>query len=99
MTLYELFREKCTLCHKLSRPIYSTYATPEEWSHYVKRMMFRPGSNIGTGASKKIYTFLVYDSSIRKKALLEQKLAQLTPEARAVQVAKIKEIVQQAEGK
>src|SRR5208337_1791751 len=36
---YEVFSTKCTQCHKLSRPINSDYAMPEEWSRYVKRMM------------------------------------------------------------
>src|SRR5689334_19717815 len=31
---YEVFSTKCTQCHKLSRPINSDYAMPEEWSRY-----------------------------------------------------------------
>ena len=88
---YEVFREKCSLCHKLSRPINSDYALPDEWSRYVKRMMYKPGSNISAGAGKKIYTFLVYDSAVRKKAMVEEKLAKLGAEQRAAEEAKIKE--------
>jgi hypothetical protein len=88
---YEVFREKCALCHKLSRPINSDYALPGEWSRYVKRMMFKPGSNISAGAGKKIYTFLAYDSAVRKKAMVDAKLAKLSAEERAVEEAKIKE--------
>src|SRR6516165_9179719 len=72
---YEVFSQKCTQCHKLSRPINSDYALPDEWSRYVKRMMHKPGSGIGATESKKIYEFLVYDSSIRKKAMVDEKLA------------------------
>src|SRR5215472_655431 len=68
---YEVFSTKCTQCHKLSRPINSDYATPEEWSRYIKRMMHKPGSGIGNADGKKIYEFLVYDSSIRKKAMVD----------------------------
>src|ERR1035441_5250310 len=46
---YEVFSSKCSQCHKLSRPINSDYALPEEWSRYIKRMMHKPGSGISTG--------------------------------------------------
>src|SRR5271165_1624504 len=55
---YQVFSEKCSQCHKLSRPINSDYALPEEWSRYVKRMMHKPGSGIGASEGKKIYDFL-----------------------------------------
>lgn len=91
---YELFSQKCTQCHRLSRPINSDYALPDEWSRYVKRMMHKPGSGIGASEGKKIYEFLVYDSSVRKKAMLDAKLAKATPEERASAESKIKEIHQ-----
>ena len=89
---YEVFSTKCTQCHKLSRPINSDYATPDEWSRYIKRMMHKPGSGIGAGEGKKIYDFLVYDSSIRKKAMLDEKLAKATAEEKATAESKIKEV-------
>lgn len=89
---YKVFSEKCTQCHKLSRPINSDYALPEEWSRYVKRMMRKPGSGIGAGEGKKIYDFLVYDSAARKKAMVEEKLAKATAEEKAAAEAKIKEV-------
>src|SRR5690349_15977692 len=46
---YEVFSTKCSQCHKLSRPINSDYALPDEWSRYIKRMMNKPGSNISSG--------------------------------------------------
>ena len=89
---YEVFSQKCTQCHKLSRPINSDYALPAEWERYIKRMMHKPGSGIPPGDGKKIFDFLVYDSSIRKKAMVDDKLAKATPEEKAAADAKIKEI-------
>ena len=89
---YETFSTKCTQCHKLSRPINSDYATPDEWSRYIKRMMHKPGSGISAAEGKKIYDFLVYDSSIRKKATLDDKLTKLSAQDKADAEAKIKEV-------
>jgi hypothetical protein len=89
---YAVFAQKCTQCHKLSRPINSDYALPDEWSRYIKRMMNKPGSGIGGGDAKKIYDFLVYDSSVRKKALVSAKLAAASPGDRAAAEAKIKAV-------
>jgi hypothetical protein len=89
---YEVFSTKCTQCHKLSRPINCDYALPDEWSRYVKRMMYKPGSGIDSATGKKIYDFLVYDSSVRKKAMLDDKLAKATPEDKTAAEAKIKEV-------
>ena len=68
------------------------FVLPGEWSRYVKRMMHKPGSMITENSAKKIYDFLVYDASVRKKDALEAKLAKLTPEERAAEEAKIKEL-------
>jgi hypothetical protein len=89
---YQVFSEKCTQCHKLSRPINSDYALPDEWSRYVKRMMHKPGSGINATEGKKIYEFLVYDSSVRKKAMVDEKLAKATPDEKKAAEAKIKEV-------
>jgi hypothetical protein len=89
---YAVFTQKCSQCHKLSRPINSDYALPDEWSRYIHRMMNKPGSGIGGGDGKKIYEFLVYDSSVRKKAMLDEKLATLSPAEKAAAEAKIKEV-------
>ena len=89
---YEVFSTKCTQCHKLSRPINSDYASPDEWSRYVKRMMHKPGSGIDSATGKKIYEFLVYDSSVRKKTMLDDKLAKATAEDKKAAEAKIKEV-------
>ena len=89
---YEVFSAKCSQCHKLSRPINSDYAVPEEWSRYIKRMMRKPGSGISTGDGKKIFDFLAYDSSVRKKKMLDEKLAKATPEEKKAAEDKIKEL-------
>ena len=89
---YQVFSEKCSQCHKLSRPINSDYALPDEWERYVKRMMHKPGSGINATDGKKIFDFLVYDSSVRKKKMVDEKLAKATPEEREAAVKKIKEI-------
>ena len=96
---YEVFSTKCSQCHKLSRPINSDYATPSEWSRYIKRMMYKPGSNISAADGKKVYEFLVYDSSIRKKAMVDDKLAKATPEDKSKAEAKFKELHDKYDGK
>jgi len=89
---YAIFSQKCSQCHKLSRPINSDYALPSEWSRYIKRMMYKPGSGISRSEGKKIYEFLVYDASVRKKALLDKKLAALSPAEKKTEESKIEAI-------
>jgi hypothetical protein len=91
-TNYQLFSQECSHCHRLSRPINSQLALPDEWSRCIRRMMNKPGSGIGPGDGKRIYEFLVYDSSVRKQAVLDEKLAKATPAEKAAALAKIKEI-------
>jgi hypothetical protein len=90
---YAVFTQKCSQCHKLSRPINSDFALPDEWSRYIHRMMSKPGSGIDSGSGAKIYDFLVYDSSVRKKAMVDAKLAKASPAEKAAAEAKIKEVV------
>jgi hypothetical protein len=89
---YEVFSTKCSQCHKLSRPINSDYALPEEWSRYIKRMMHKPGSGISAGEAKKIFDFLAYDSSVRKKTMVDEKLAKATAQEKTDAESKIKEL-------
>jgi cytochrome c5 len=89
---HEVFSQKCSQCHRLSRPINSDYALPDEWSRYIKRMMRKPGSGISAGEGKKIYDFLVYDSSIRKKAMVDEKLGKASAEEKKAAEDKIKEV-------
>ena len=88
----DIFSQKCMQCHRLSRPINSDFVLPSEWENYVKLMSHKPGSNITNGDARKIVDFLIYDSSVRKKALLDDKLAKATPEDKAAAEAKIKAI-------
>jgi hypothetical protein len=90
---YAVFAQKCSQCHKLSRPINSDFVLPDEWSRYIHRMMSKPGSGIDGGAGAKIYDFVVYDSSVRKKSMLDAKLATLSAGDKAAAEAKIKAVV------
>jgi cytochrome c5 len=89
---YQVFAKKCTQCHKLSRPINSDYALPDEWSRYVKRMMYKPGSGISSSEGKQIFEFLAYDSSIRKKAMYDEKLAKLSADEKTAAEKKIADL-------
>jgi hypothetical protein len=89
---YAVFAQKCSQCHKLSRPINSDFALPDEWSRYVHRMMSKPGSGVDSSSGLKIYDFLVYDSSVRKKAMVDAKLAKASPAEKAAAEAKIKQV-------
>jgi len=88
----DVFSQKCVQCHHLSRPINSDYALPSEWDAYVKKMMHKPGSGINNGEARKIIDFLIYDSSIRKKDIIDAKLAKATADEKVAAQAKIKEI-------
>ena len=88
----DIFSQKCMQCHRLSRPINSDYALPSEWESYVKLMMHKPGSGITNGDARKIIDFLIYDSSVRKKAIVDDKLSKATPEDKAAAQARIKSV-------
>lgn len=76
---YELFAEKCSKCHNLSRPINAEFA-PEEWATYLDKMMRKKGSGIGKKDKQEIYQFLCFDTQIRKPLLL-RKTPDTRPEA------------------
>lgn len=63
--IYSLFRNKCSKCHTLARPL-NTDLSPTKWEEYVKRMMSKPGSGINPSEAKQIWQFLVYDTVKRK---------------------------------
>jgi len=88
----DIFSQKCMQCHRLSRPINSDYALPSEWESYVKLMMHKPGSGINNGDARKIIDFLIYDSSVRKKVLVDDKLSKLSADDKTAAEAKIKSI-------
>ena len=62
---YKLFRDKCSKCHTIARPINTTMPIPE-WEMYVKRMMHKPNSGISNKQGKEIFDFLAYDQKVRK---------------------------------
>jgi len=63
--IYSLFRNKCSKCHTLARPL-NTDLPPTKWEEYIKRMMSKPGSGIKPSEAKEIWQFLVYDTAKRK---------------------------------
>jgi hypothetical protein len=89
---YKVFSRKCSQCHNLGRPINSDYVLPDEWSRCIGRMKHQSGSDISSSEERKLYDFLVFDSSIRKQAKLEMKLQTLTPDAQRKVEDKIKEV-------
>ncbi len=72
--LYKLYTEKCSKCHTIARGINCDFVLDDEWERYIKRMMRRAGSFISPDEGKKLYTFVTYDSKVRKKALYDQKM-------------------------
>jgi hypothetical protein len=89
---YKVFSRKCAQCHSLSRPINSDYVLPNEWSRCIGHMKRRSGADIGSFEEKKIYDFLVYDSSVRKREQLTARLQALNPGAQKEVEGKIKEV-------
>ena len=79
---YTAFRQKCSLCHTLARPINCDFALPDEWSHYIKRMMYKPGSNISPAQAKKIYQFLALTPTSGRRPFLMTSSRRPTPRAR-----------------
>jgi hypothetical protein len=59
---YELFRQKCSKCHSIARPVNSRF-TAQEWKRYVKRMVRRPNAGITDEQAEDVFEFLKYYSS------------------------------------
>jgi cytochrome c5 len=89
---YKLFSKKCSKCHTIARPINSEFVLPAQWERYIKRMMYKPNSQMSDADGKRIYRFLVYDASVRKRELLKKALAGLSAEDRGQATDKIKAI-------
>ncbi|MBI4425827.1 MAG: hypothetical protein HY554_19005 [Elusimicrobia bacterium] len=70
---YKLFERKCSRCHTLARAVNAPYALPEEWEPYVRKMQKKRRSGLDKKSADKIISFLNYDSSVRKKDLIEKK--------------------------
>jgi len=56
-------------------------------------MMHKPGSNISPGQAKKIYEFLAYDSSVRKKAMFDDKLSKADAASKADAESRLRDIL------
>ena len=90
---YQLFTEKCAQCHHLNHTINSDHhALPDEWESIVNRMRRKPGSNINKKQAEQIVEFLTYDSSVRKRAVVDEMLAMATPKEKKAAEDKIKEV-------
>ena len=57
---YELFAQKCSRCHTLSRPLGAFITDPSHWRQYVTRMRRQPGSGISERDGERILVFLEY---------------------------------------
>lgn len=64
---YELFSQRCSRCHTLSRPLDADITEPAHWEAYVTRMRRTPGSGISQADAKRILVFLEYWAAQRKK--------------------------------
>jgi cytochrome c5 len=66
---YEVFAQRCSKCHSLSRPLNSGIVDDDYWAMYVARMRRQPASGISTDDARVILRFLHYYSleQIRKK--------------------------------
>jgi hypothetical protein len=67
---YDVFAQRCSKCHALSRPLNSGIVDDDYWAMYVARMRRQPASGISTDDATVILRFLHYYSleQIRKKA-------------------------------
>jgi hypothetical protein len=64
---YDVFAQKCSKCHSLSRPLNSGITDDEHWTAYVERMRRQPGSGISREDAAPILRFLHYWSQEQAK--------------------------------
>jgi hypothetical protein len=60
---YEVFAQRCSRCHALSRPLDSGITDMEHWRNYVARMRRQPNSGIAPVDVPPILRFLEYYSA------------------------------------
>ena len=65
---YDLFAQRCSKCHGLSRPLDSGIRTDEFWQRYVTRMRRQPGSGIAVEDEPPILRFLHFYSERARAA-------------------------------
>lgn len=64
---YDLFAQRCSRCHSLSRPLNAGITDDEAWKIYVTRMRRQPGSGITEQDQTVILRFLHYYSQEQLK--------------------------------
>jgi hypothetical protein len=57
---YQVFAQRCSKCHSLSRPLNSGIDSDEYWALYVERMRRQPSSGISKEDTVPILRFLHY---------------------------------------
>ena len=57
---FDVFAQRCSKCHALSRPLDSGIDDDGYWAMYVRRMRLQPGSGISATDEKIILEFLKY---------------------------------------
>ena len=61
---YELFADKCSKCHSLSRSINPSLSA-DFWKSYIKKMTRLPGSGINEKTGATLLDFLIFFSQQR----------------------------------
>ena len=62
---YQLFANRCSRCHTLSRPLNAGIVEYDHWVHYVERMRKQTGSGISPQDAEEILVFLKYYSELK----------------------------------
>ena len=62
---YELFAQRCSRCHSISRPLNARITSEGHWSEYVTRMRRMPGSGIAPDDVAGLLRFLNWYSLSR----------------------------------
>lgn len=64
---YDLFAQKCSRCHTLSRPLGAFITDVSHWRQYVTRMRRQPGSGISAEDGERILVFLEHYTREKSK--------------------------------
>jgi hypothetical protein len=65
---YEVFAQRCSRCHSLSRPLNSGFTDMDQWRSYVRRMRRQPNSGISPSDEQVILVFVEYYNQQRTAA-------------------------------
>jgi cell division septation protein DedD len=75
---YQSFRDNCSKCHSLDRPLQAHVDEVAHWDVYVAKMMRTAGSAISKVESPKILRFLYWYTERRNRLKAEAKRAKQT---------------------